>query len=192
MERIDFVDLLLLKSLAAEVRDQTLSRSRFQEASQAIEKLERSINATMARIGSRSYSDWADPSRSNWLQPYIEAALACRLCTMINCGFCGSVPFKEGLMMLASNGRLDHRNVDHETLKKIAVALALVDPAPRDPELNGYEQATMSIIYFLWSRSLGFDLWAPKLLDGSWAGTMLDRMRAHSRGQRRVPCVARP
>jgi hypothetical protein len=103
------------------------------------------------------------------------------------------MPFKEGFVIMASDGRLHIGNVDHETLKKIALALALVEPAaPRSPELEGYERGAMSIIYFLWSRSLGFDLWAPKVLDGSWAGTMLDRMRAHSRGQRRVPCVARP
>ena len=190
MEMIAFNDLLLLKSLAEEVKDQTLSRSRQQEARRAVEILEQSLEAAFARSKAGFYLDETDPSRSvgNWLQPYIEAALARKLCIQRTCGTCGSGPFKEGFVMLASDGRLHIRNVDHETLRKIAAALALVEPeAHNREELDGYERAAMSIIYFLWSRSPGFDRWAPRILDGTWAGSMLERMRAHYGGRRRMP-----
>jgi hypothetical protein len=195
MERIAFNDLVLLKSLAEEVRDQTLSRSRVQEADRAIEVLERSLEAEFARSRAGVYLDYPDPNQSdgNWLQPYIEAALARGLCIKITCGTCSSGLFREGFVMLASEGRYHIRNVEEKTLMEIAAALALVEPETRDrAELEGYERAAMSIIYFLWSRSRGFDVWAPRILAASWAGKMLDRMRAHSRGQRRVPYIASP
>lgn len=90
--------------------------------------------------------------------------------------------------MLASDGRRGISNVDLETLRRIAAALALIEPAAIDREqLQDFERAAMSIIYFIWSRSPSFDRWAPQLLGGSWAGMILDRMRAHNGGRRRTP-----
>ncbi len=189
MVRIAFGDLLLLKGLAEEVRDQTLSRSRYQEADRAIEALDRSLEAEFAQSRVRAYLDSTDHrSPGNWLQPYIEAAIARGLCVEITCGTCGSMAFKDGFVALASNGRRGVGDVDPETLRRIAAALALIEPAARNPEeLEGYERATMAIIYFLWSRSPGFDRWAPQILGRSWARTMLERMRTHSGGRRRAP-----
>jgi hypothetical protein len=189
MVRIAFGDLLLLKGLAEEVRDQTLSRSRYQEADRAIEALHRSLEAEFAQSRVRAYLDSTDHrSPGNWLQPYIEAAIARGLCVRITCGTCGSIPFRDGFVLLASDGRRGIGNVDMETLRRIAAALALVEPAAHNrDQLEDFERAAMSIIYFIWSRSPGFDRWAPPVLSGSWAGTMLNRMRAHYGGRRRMP-----
>lgn len=73
MVRIACGDLLLLKGLAEEVRDQTLSRSRYQEADRAIEALDRSLEAEFAQTRARAYLDSIDHrSPGNWLQPYIK------------------------------------------------------------------------------------------------------------------------
>lgn len=187
MERIS--DLLLLKSLAEEVRDQTLSRSRYHEADRAVEAVDRSLAAAFARSTARANLASIDhKSPENWLQPYIEAVIARGLCVRITCGTCGSMPFKDGFVMLASDGRRGIGNVDIETMRTVAAALVLVEPAAHNrDQLQDFERAAMSIIYFIWSRSPGFDRWAPQLLSGSWAGTILDRMRRHYGGRRRTP-----
>ena len=83
----------LLRSLVEEVRDNTLSRSRMDEAEQCLQFLD----ADAAQRAKAHHS-------ANWLQHYIQAAFARKLCIEIGCGTCGSTPFKNGLVQLASSG----------------------------------------------------------------------------------------
>ena len=182
MEPIGFDDLLLLKSLAEEVRDQTLSRSRQQDAKRAVEILEREMEAAVSR--NRARVDGSEVG--NWLEPYFEAALASNLCIKITC-WCGSLPFKTGLVALASNGREDVGRLDFKTREKIVAALARVrSPCGNFSKVEGFEQAAMAVIYYLWSVSpQNFDHKIEPMLNGTWASSMLKRMQAHY-GSRRV------
>ncbi|NKB16661.1 MAG: hypothetical protein HC774_07085, partial [Sphingomonadales bacterium] len=83
----------LLRSLVEEVRDNTLSRSRMGDAEQCLKFLD--------DIGARRERS---PHAGNWLQNYIQAAFAKKLCIEIGCGMCGSTPFRSGLVQLASGG----------------------------------------------------------------------------------------
>ena len=184
MEPIGFDDLLLLKSLAEEVRDQTLSRSRHQDAKRAVEMLERELEAAVFRDRAR----FEVGEVGNWLQPYFEAALALELCADITC-WCGSLPFKTGLVALASNGRDDTGRLDIKTREKIGTALALVGPPRGDSsKVEGFERAAMTVIFFHWKISpRHFELTVEPMLKQAWAGTMLMRMQAHYGGRRRLP-----
>jgi hypothetical protein len=161
----------LLRSLVEEVRDNTLSRSRMGEADQCLQFLD--------DIGARCKG--SHHSAGNWLQHYIQAVFARKLCIEITCGTCGSTPFKSGLVQLASGGlHQDVGDVDQNALKEIASALAEI---PSDAQLGDTlydsDRAMMSVIYFLWSRSIWFEKEIEPILARSWAGQVLTRMQTH-------------
>lgn len=160
----------LLRSLVEEVRDNTLSRSRMDEAEQCLQFLDDDA----AQRAKAHHS-------ANWLQHYIQAAYARKLCIEIGCGTCGCTPFKSGLLQLASGGlHKDAVDADQIALKEIASALAQI---PLDTQLGDTlhdpERAIMSIIYLLWSKSRDFGREVEPVLNGSWAGHVLKRMQAH-------------
>lgn len=160
----------LLRSLVEEVRDNTLSRSRMDEAEQCLQFLDDDA----AQHAKAHHS-------ANWLQHYIQAAFTRKLCIEIGCGTCGSIPFKSGVLQLASGGlHQDVVDVDQKALKEIASALAQI---PLDTQLgdtlHDSDRAIMSIIYFLWSKTRDFRREVEPVLDGSWAGQVLKRMQAH-------------
>ena len=159
----------LLRNLVEEVRDNTLSRSRMDEAEQCLQVLDDAAQHAKAHHS------------ANWLQHYIQAAYARRLCIEIGCGTCGSTPFKSGLVQLASGGLYqDVVYVDQNALKEIASALAQIPLDTRlGDTLHDSDRAIMSIIYFLWSNSRDFRREVEPVLDGSWAGQVLKRMQAH-------------
>jgi len=85
------------------------------------------------------------------------------------------------MVLLASGGL--HQGVvtvDRLVLKNIASALSNI--APRT-QLGGttedIDRATMSTIYFLWSRAANFEKEIEPILAGCWAGQVLRRMQAH-------------
>lgn len=161
----------LLRSLIEEVRDNTLSRSRMREAEQCLQFLNDVVN----------HRSKPDEPAGNWLQHYIQAAFDRKLCIEIGCRTCGSIPFKSGLVQLASGGlHQDVVDADQNALKEIASALAQI---PLDTQLgdtlHDSDRAIMSIIYFLWSRSRDFRREVEPVLNGSWAGQVLKRMQAH-------------
>lgn len=160
----------LLRSLVEEVRDNTLSRSRMDEAEQCLQFLDDDA----AQRAKAHHS-------ANWLQHYIQAAFARKLCIEIGCGTCGSTPFKSGLVQLASGGlHQDVGDLGQDGLKEIASALAKI---PSDAQLGDTlydsDRAMMSIIYFLWSRSRNFPREIEPVLTGSWAEQVLRRMQDH-------------
>lgn len=160
-----------LRSLIEEVRDNTLSRSRMCEAEQCLQFLDSVVDHHPERV----------LPIGNWLQHYIRAAFARKLCIEIGCGLCGSTPFKSGLVQLASGGlHQDVVDVGQNALKEIASALAQI---PLDTQLgdtlHDSDRVIMSIIYFLWSKSRGFRRDIEPVLNGSWAGQVLKRMQAH-------------
>jgi len=148
----------------------------------------------------RLSKDWMPRPDEGWLQLYLEAALASqRVCTRMHCATCGSIPFKEGVVLLAS-GRMPEevsrveRNVlrvDHDTSLRVAAALARLEPPPlrlsaftptADPltKPSHYEWAVMTVVHMLWmGGDADFETEIKPVLADTWAGYVVARVQAH-------------
>ena len=116
----------------------------------------------------------------NWLQAYLVESVRAEVCTQIYCTTCGNLEFREGLdssLAEASGGELLFWRIRALT---IARALAHVHPVPGEPDL---EAAARFILYEIW-YTLG-EVEAEReleaILEGTWAGEVLGRMKAHYR-----------
>ena len=105
-----------------------------------------------------------------------------RWCTHISCTTCGSTEFREavGLLGRNENGQIERRQIS------LAEAQALVGSLKRvvvvDPPNDVFNEGIMLVLYSIWQQ-VG-DAEADHLfteLDGTHAGTVLERMRVHYR-----------
>lgn len=116
----------------------------------------------------------------NWLQDYLDSAIERHLCMRIHCTTCGNLDFRTGLRKAIADavGRPLPLRLDSECAQLLAQAMSSLQPAN---EKERFEQATRFILYELWEE-LGDQVFQTKVaakLSDSWAGGVLDRMRAH-------------
>jgi len=120
-------------------------------------------------------------SEADWLQHYLLEAVQKSFCTKIHCTTCGALEFRKGLLMAAAKaiGRDRSEALDETIAPLIIRSLASVNaPAHLRPQM---EEAVRLVLFDLWNsvmlqRHLHF-------LAGTWAGDVLERMKAHSQAE---------
>jgi hypothetical protein len=116
----------------------------------------------------------------NWLQRYLEEAVQRKLCTQIHCTTCGASEFREGYReQLRRATGLEHGPM-FGGASALAHALAGVTPGKAAaPELD---RAVRLILFEAWPflGAEGGESELAVILRGSWAGSVLARMQAHT------------
>src|SRR5262249_59475481 len=116
-----------------------------------------------------------------WLQDYLVDAVAKNLCTKIRCTTCGALEFRRGLLKAAAkaSGANNFETLDSVSASVILDSLARITAgAHRQTETEG---AVRLLLFDLWNSMLlqGRE----HLLAGSWAGGVLEGMKAHYRAE---------
>jgi len=119
----------------------------------------------------------------NWLQAYLVDAVQRKLCTQIHCTTCGALEFRRGVLdaLGRATGQPAPQHFERERALEIAKALAGVTPAT--DQMLALESAVRCLLFDLWSGVLLFDNDIESLLDGTWAGGVLARMKEHHRAR---------
>ena len=129
--------------------------------------LSASINATMTQ----------QPTTDDlWLETFLVDAARRNLCTKIHCTTCGVKEFRNELMaaLARKTGQAEVLRLDTSGALEIARGLACVQPAV---DLWKIEEAARFVIYMIWWIAPRSEIEA--ILQGTWGGTVLDRMKAH-------------
>lgn len=112
-----------------------------------------------------------------WLESFLEGALSRNLCVEPWCTTCGSQEFNRELLdALAAATRQERRRFDDAAASEICQALAALRPSPH--ETRQIEPAVRLILLRVWD-AVPHPV-VEDILAGSWARTVLDRMKAHS------------
>lgn len=120
----------------------------------------------------------------DWLHGYLKESVANNLCTKISCTTCGAMDFRKGLLraLAHSSGDRTSSRMDGTQARAIAAELAGL-AAPR--ETQRYEEAIRLILFDIWN-TLGeatAEAEVTRILDGTWAGSILDGMKTHHRAE---------
>lgn len=121
--------------------------------------------------------------KANWLDLYLVDAVQRRLCTQIYCTTCGALEFRRGVLeaLGRATGQRARQHFERESVIEIAKALALVTPATN--QALALEPAVRCLLFDLWSGVSLLDNEIESLLDGTWAGGVLARMKEHHRAR---------
>jgi hypothetical protein len=131
-----------------------------------------------------------EPYEGGWLASYLALAVREGVCTRIFCTTCGALGFRRGLLERAAHriGRPDLQQFNPAACVEILNGLAVV---PRGSDrADAAEAAVRCVLFDVW-RCLGdadFDLHAASLRE-TWAGEVLERMRAHHRARLAARCA---
>lgn len=119
----------------------------------------------------------------NWLRAYLDDAVQRKLCTQIYCTTCGALDFRRGVLDALSRaaGKPARQQFERESAIEIAKALAAVTAAP--DQALALEPVVRCLLFDLWSGVPLFDNETESLLDGTWAGGVLTRMKEHHRAR---------
>ena len=116
---------------------------------------------------------------SEWLSDYLRDCISKRVCTRIHCTTCGTHEFRSGLAkglgLTATPSR--YAGFELEQVLQIASSLGGI-PTPMLSPL-AWEETVRFIIMLLWTGSPILDQEVERLLVGSWAGEVLQRMKVH-------------
>jgi len=112
-----------------------------------------------------------------WLHEYLMEAVHRNMCTRANCTTCAAGPFREGL--LKALGRADRGNVFEYTPDEvIAIAQGLVQVQPVGNAK--FTEAVRSVIMIIWyANGRARQKQIEEIIQGSWAGQVLESMKAH-------------
>ncbi len=126
---------------------------------------------------------------TNWLQAYLVEAVRKKLCTTIYCTTCGAMDFRRGVLdaLTGATSQPPRQHLDRETAIEIARALAGIKPDGN--ALRPLDDAVRCILFDLWSGIPLLDKEIEIFLAGSWAGSVLDRMKKHHEA-RQAACRA--
>ena len=114
-----------------------------------------------------------------WLQNYILDSINQNICTRAGCTTCGANQFRRGLLQAFAAGteQIEPSFLHRECALQIASALTSVKSGGDWK----FEEAIRCILIDLWSAAGGdTDGQLSHVLQGSWAGQVLDSMRHHS------------
>jgi len=116
---------------------------------------------------------------SDWLSDYLRDCITRRVCTRIHCTTCGTYEFRNGLAkglgLTATPSR--YTGFEREQVLEIASSLGEIRSQMLSP--LAWEEAVRFIILILWTGSPILDQEVERLLVGSWAGEVLQSMKAH-------------
>lgn len=116
----------------------------------------------------------------NWLHAYLLDAVAQNVCTRIGCGTCGALKFRRGVLT-ALAGTTGNPGTSLDPAHAVAVAQALADVTPELRDRLALEPAVRCLLFDLWSVLQTRDGELESLLDGTWAGNVLSKMKEHHR-----------
>ena len=119
----------------------------------------------------------------NWLQAYLTDAVQRKLCTQIHCTTCGALEFRRGVLDALSGATGQPAQEHFERESAIATSTALAGVAPITDQSLDLEPAVRCLLFDLWSGVPLFDNDIESLLDGTWAGSVLARMKEHHRAR---------
>lgn len=123
--------------------------------------------------------------KGNWLQSYLADAVRRKLCTKINCSTCGATEFRRGLIAALNGdaaqgaGENYRRPLEREEGIRLLKALAEVASDDGGGSSTAFEGAVRFLLYDLWASWVLRETDSENLLAGSWAGSILDRMKTH-------------
>jgi hypothetical protein len=121
------------------------------------------------------------PDADKWLQGLLREAVGAPLCTDILCTTCGVREFRNRLLQALRErmGVETIERIDRAAAIGLAQGLAAI---PAEEALAGsFEMPVRLVLFDLW-HSVGeafVEREVAPILDGSWAGQVLDRMKAH-------------
>ena len=117
--------------------------------------------------------------KANWLEDYLAQSVLRGLCTAIHCTTCGAREFRLGVLSALAEiqGVPPKSGYDRESVVEIAKALADTQPSPdRSIQL---ESAVRCLLFDLWSPIQILNSELKGILDGTWAGNVLQKMEDH-------------
>jgi len=117
----------------------------------------------------------------DWLQEYLEEAVRRHLCTKIGCTTCGAAEFRDGLSarLREHSEQKEWPVFNQEHGVALLKALAQVTPVGDSRERTDFEKATRCVLFDLSQSFVLTSSEGDLMLEGSWAGEVLKRMRAH-------------
>jgi len=124
-----------------------------------------------------------DGSAVTWLEVFLRDSIGAKLCTEIHCTTCGAIEFRRGLLaaLAAATGQQPILRIDRQVALSLCRALSHLPAATA--EQGDFDTAVRLILFELWS-SVGEAVTLEELeriLEGTWAGSVLDGMKAHHR-----------
>lgn len=133
----------------------------------------------MAALAPREPPDLTLLMDATWLQRYVEDAIERGLCTQIHCTTCGATEFRRGLW--AAIGGKSKGDLGPVFGNATALAQLMVGLEKKDGYTYAYEKAVRLMLFEIWpflGREEG-ESELESMLDGTWAGEVLARMKAH-------------
>lgn len=119
--------------------------------------------------------------QGSWLQAYLTDALARKVCVTIRCTTCGAQEFRRGLLqqLTVRGGEPGSRRLSPNLAHLLVLALATIQPVKQYE--REWEEAMRCVLFDIWSESdlVTFRAELVRLLAGTWAGEVLDRMEKH-------------
>jgi hypothetical protein len=115
-----------------------------------------------------------------WLRNRLDEAVAEGWCLKTNCGTCANQDFRDatGLALVREPDRWVRPQLSTAELHELTIALRDLDIPPALPLV--FEKGVMWLIYEIWRNgSTRADAELFPLLQGSYAGSILEGMRAH-------------
>ena len=116
-------------------------------------------------------------SDENWLYTYISDAINRNLCTMIHCTTCGAKEFRLGLLDALSKAAGKQIVPLYNPENSVAIAAELARLPGDKAHEPGFEDAVQLILCDIWSAFSKSQI--EPLLQGTWAGDVLARMKVH-------------
>ena len=122
---------------------------------------------------------------TNWLERYLETAIRNNVCVRIRCTTCGAEDFRLGLLgeYARATGKvastvITFARLNHDTAIDLAQALALVRPSKTDRKFfDAVRFVLFDVRYFIGGPWAEQEL--ERILGHSYAGDVLERMKAH-------------
>jgi hypothetical protein len=119
---------------------------------------------------------------NEWLQQYLAESVREGRCTRIYCTTCGAREFRKGLIAALEKETGQPRASSVGADNAFAIVHALTNVRPFNTEdASRMEQAVRLILFEIWRTATSKRAereWEP-LLNGTWAGDVLARMKAH-------------
>jgi hypothetical protein len=124
-----------------------------------------------------------DDSEGTWLEVFLRDSIGATLCTKIHCTTCGAIDFRRGLLaaLAAVTSQQPILRIDRQVALSLCRALSRLPAATA--EQGDFDPAVRLVLFELWS-SVGEAVTQEELepiLEGTWAGSVLNRMKAHHR-----------
>lgn len=119
-----------------------------------------------------------DSGSTDWLSPIITDAVTRPLCTTIHCTTCGASEFRQNVLQAMQKIAGDPTALVFPMVFARTLARGLANLRPDTEQASAFFDPTRLLLYEIWSRGVLTDV--EPVLAGTWAGEVLDRMKARA------------